>query len=272
MATNGAVRWVVKAKLETLGELQDDGKVKVEVVLPWSKHKAPMYIPDEDLGNRKAGTEQVMLVEQGRPRKKQDGSPTEYDWDVLNYYWNFVAFSDQEPNWAPNHRPSGSSGSDYRPREEIFRSKEELRYTEAMHVAARLVGPVAHPDDITGDFLTLMGNIAKGVYAVIESNAALLTPAPAESANGQNQESAPARRPQTKPDNGAVHPGQIRKVQEYISAGVIVVEEITTVSKHLFGDHIQKPTSDLDFDQMEKLIEYLEQLAETKKLLNQSNE
>ena len=274
MATNGAVRWVVKAKLETIGAVQDDNKLKVEVVLPWSKHKTTMYIPDEDLGNRRAGTEQVMLVEQGNPRKKQDGSYTEYDWPELNYWWNFVEFTDQEPNWAPNRRPSGGGESsdrgsygDYR------RSKEEMRFIDSMHIAAHLIGPVATVEDLSEGFFTQMNVVARHIYEMIEVNGALLAPAQAKSANGQNQqESAPARRPQSKPDDGKIHPGQIRKIQGYVEGGVIVAEEIVTVCKQMFGDHIQKPTTELTFDETERLIEYLEQVSETKKLLSGAKE
>ena len=268
MSTSGAVRHIVPVKLSSIGEAKDDGKIQVKVMLPWSKHESTMFIPDEDLGSKRAGNEFKMMVEQGNHTKDKDGNPSAWDMMELNYWWNFVEFAaeDAEVTWVKGRHSSPSSDGGGSPQGDYRRSKEEMRFIDSMHITAQLIGPVATMEDLSDGYLVGMTTIAKKIYNIIEEVGVFLAPEPTDPAQ---QESAPARRPQqSPPQNDMITAQQTGYIAKLLKDLGIPLEEAVTHCKSMFGDHIQKPTRELTFEQADRYIEYLEMTKNAKDMMS----
>ena len=107
-------------------------RLKLEV--PWSNFPIPTAMPVEWAEQVLGGESYSVKMRRGRLIKDSYDGSRDY-----HYYWDIIEWDTQPP--AETTRPVASGTHDDR-----FRTKEELRWTEAMHIAARLHSTRGSPD------------------------------------------------------------------------------------------------------------------------------
>lgn len=188
MAQQGEIR-VVMAKVESASlatQQTRDGEQtvwKLKLLCPtiWPRYAIPCQMPSDRASQIIAGQDVKVKMQRGRIRKEEfDGSRD------TDYYWDIIEWDTQEQTTAAPARPApapgrstpaGSPGPAYAPESDFRRSKEEMRKTEAWHVASRLAGPWQLND------MDSLRNLVDEVYndlAAVDPPPAKAAPAPAE--------------------------------------------------------------------------------------------
>ena len=119
-----------------------------EAEVPWSQYAIPTSMPAEAAQEIVGGDAHMVKFRRGRETGKGDGSQDyHYFWEVEEWDTREAPSTSGATHPAPyeGQRPSGTNGQD-----EFRRSKEEMRWTEALHMAtatvARQPGRVARED------------------------------------------------------------------------------------------------------------------------------
>ena len=111
--TDGATEWGIRAFIPSLG-MKD--------------YSTPFIIP-RDAAEIMAGDTVICKMRRGKLKAEKDGR---YD---THFFWDCVEWNTQES--PPSPVPSGGSGPSNSPQDDFRRSKEEMRWTEALGMATQ---------------------------------------------------------------------------------------------------------------------------------------
>ena len=139
MTQDSVIYKVVQATVESATkERRNDRAVwALKLKVPWSQYAIPTSMPAEAAQEIVGGDAHMVKFRRGRETGKGDGSQD------YHYFWEIEEWDTKQTPDTPNtgwsappngQRPSGTNSQD-----EFRRSKEEMRWTEALHMATTMV-------------------------------------------------------------------------------------------------------------------------------------
>ena len=168
----------------TIAKRGDEEQWRLKIHVPWSNYPIPTSMPHEWAQQILGGETHLIKVRRGRLVKETYDGSRDY-----HYYWDVIEWNAPDESASSSvstiTRPSTSAAHDDR-----FRTKEELRWTEAMHIAAHL-----HSARSSIDYAFLAATATK-VYKLLDQDTVQGMPVeapvePAETAFDEDPHKAP---------------------------------------------------------------------------------
>ncbi len=169
MTTQGSFPTTMTIEKVSAVEGRDGGQWELQVKWPWTnEYPDKIWLDQATFEMPKNGAHNVLIHKAGYKKKKDGGYYDGNQGWMFNYRLDSFGGEGASPN---GHTGAPSS------RDDIFRSKEELRWTEAMHIASSLLAGSYPPGEgLVGETIEM----AERLYQALEAGYPHLPQVPTE--------------------------------------------------------------------------------------------